>query len=214
MKADAALNLNQAREYLGVSEKTLRNYCKASKIAFHHEKNLRGVMEYRFRKADLDDFLTRKAQPSCSAGKRAERPDARKGAESLANDGKPVFLGDTSAAGKTPQTLTATSATTATTDAIGAIGAIGAIDAIGATAPTEATSRQLHAAEAWNQCSELGRQLVAQLQAEVLFLKEQLQEKDRQIALKDKQLERHMERISTLNEHLSSLALGKTPGDS
>lgn len=184
MKADAVLNLNQAREYLGVSEKTLRNYCKAGKLAFHHEKNLRGVMEYRFRRADLDDFLAHKAAVPGTVQSSAERPDAGKGTAPLANDGKFLLQKDA------PAQIQAQP------------------DSSGPAAPEPPLP------DAWSHCGELGRQLVEQLQAEVLFLKEQLQEKDRQIAMKDKQLERHMERISTLNEHLANLARGRAPHDS
>lgn len=184
MTTDAVLNLNQAREFLGVSEKTLRNYCKAGKLAFHHEKNLRGVMEYRFRQADLLDFLARKAPASNTAQGAEKGMNTGREPAPLTNDGKSLVHDVAVAASQT------------------------------SPAPGTVSVGQPPQYDVWSQYSELGRQLVTQLQAEVLFLKEQLQEKDRQIAMKDKQLERHMERISTLNEHLASLALGKTPDNS
>jgi len=57
--------------------------------------------------------------------------------------------------------------------------------------------------------------LLQQLQAENTFLKELLIEKEKQIAAKDRHIERHLERVSTLNESLAALAnsmLTRKPG--
>lgn len=53
-----------------------------------------------------------------------------------------------------------------------------------------------------------GRQdhLISQLQEENAFLKELLMEKERQLAAKDRQIEKQLERISAMNETLASLA--------
>jgi len=162
------LTLSEAHEFLGVSEKTLRNYCKAGKLPFHHEKNLRGVMEYRFRKADLEDFARRRQ--AFGQRQRPEFPDFREEAQPPKSTSDDHFAN----VGKSQtQPL---------------------YNDFPASSPPEE--------ESW------GRQLVRQLQEEVLFLKEQLQERDRQIAAKDRQLERQLERSSSLNEQLASLALG------
>lgn len=79
------MTLAQAHQFLGVSEKTLRNYCKAEKLPFHYEKNMRGVMEYRFRKADLMAFIEQRAAGSGAITPgRPLRPSALSYASALA----------------------------------------------------------------------------------------------------------------------------------
>lgn len=158
MNTNVILNLAQAHAYLGVSEKTLRNYCKARKISFHHEKNDRGVMEYRFRRQDLDDLLERRKSFGSAAKSRVKlEENANVGMQrKIAMDGK-------SSMARMPE--------------------------------DDFRSVIL--------CQE---KLLQQLQTENIFLKELLIEKEKQIAAKDRNIERHLERVSTLNESLAALA--------
>lgn len=158
MNTREILNLVQAHAYLGVSEKTLRNYCKAGKVPFHHEKNERGVMEYRFRRQDLDDLLERRKNSG-------NLPKSKGKSDKSFNVGmqdRTTMDGKCSMA-KTPE------------------------------------------GDSWS-ASLYQEKLLQQLQTENIFLKELLIEKEKQIAAKDRHIERHLERVSTLNESLAALA--------
>ncbi len=158
MNTREILNLVQAHAYLGVSEKTLRNYCKAGKVPFHHEKNNRGVMEYRFRRQDLDDLLQRRNNFESTPKSKAKSDESFN-----------VGMQDKTA-----------------------------MDSKSSMAMTpEDNSRS---------ASLYQEKLLQQLQAENTFLKELLIEKEKQIAAKDRHIERHLERVSTLNESLAALA--------
>lgn len=158
MNSKEIFNLAQSHAYLGVSEKTLRNYCKAGKVPFHHEKNERGVMEYRFRRQDLDDLLERRKSTVSILKSRGKL-------EESSNDGMQgnSAMDGSSSMAKTP----------------------------------EDDSRNVYLYQ---------EKLLQQLQAENTFLKELLIEKEKQISAKDRHIERHLERVSTLNESLAALA--------
>lgn len=179
------LNLAQAHEFLGVSEKTLRNYCKAGKVPFHHEKNLRGVLEYRFRLADLQSFAQTRARrvpgsPLLSAASLATPPDG-------GNTSEKSFQADASVTTSSDDPLPGSARETTSPP------------------PLSSDPVKVRPASSWPEPGLWAQQLVEQLQAEVTFLKEQLQEKERQLTVKDRQLERQLERMAALNETLAAL---------
>lgn len=195
MEGNTALNLAEAREFLGVSEKTLRNYCKAGKLPFHQERNLRGVMEYRFRLADLEAYLQQRGNAGRNDGKvRGAQGNGGVANPEIANvisSDVPAFSvqsGSVSGAGQAAHRRQYTNSSEAEDVAASGNGTQAPGVALGAGAAVYAD------------------QLIAHLRQEVDFLKEQLQEKDRQMASKDRQLERQLERISNLNETLATLA--------
>ena len=158
MNGNEILNLSQARKFLGVSEKTLRNYCKAGKVPFHHEKNERGVMEYRFRREDLE-VLSERRKLALNEPKSKINYGGRTGSDKAGmntNDGIP--------------------------------------------------STEITVGNTLEGLSRYQEKLILQLQEENQFLKDLLLEKDKQLSAKDKQIERHMERISSFNESLTALA--------
>lgn len=61
MDSARTLTLAEAHAFLGVSEKTLRNWCKAQRVPYHRVRNERGVLEYRFKAQDLEAFQRGKA---------------------------------------------------------------------------------------------------------------------------------------------------------
>ncbi len=158
MSDSEIFNLPQAHAYLGVSEKTLRNYCKAGKIPFHHEKNERGVMEYRFRRQDLDSLKQRRDSST-------NHPKSKEKRRGVANVGIPK---DSTNDGNSSMAMT-----------------------------PESDSR---IATLYHEI------LLRQLQEENAFLKELLIEKEKQIAAKDRHIERQLERVSNLTESLATLA--------
>ncbi len=175
------LNLAQARQLLGVSEKTLRNYCKGGKLAFQQERNLRGVLEYRFRKADvlaLLDLRTRhqghSAAPTPPPPKQAPPPVLKQPAPD--SPAEPEAKRPTAPAPRKPVPAPPLP--------------VEPVPSSAATPPER----------------DYAALLIEQLQRESEFLKEQVQEKDRQLAAKDRQLERQLERINNLNETLAELA--------
>lgn len=202
MASVSVLNLAQAREFLGVSEKTLRNYCKAGKIPFHHEKNLRGVMEYRFRTADLEEFARR-------------RDSAKAGGVAATDAGVPACDTPLSNVGKQTSELPGRGRETASRQYGETWSAERASLSGGepGNAPSPESLQPVSSSQPLRgeDCLHWARQLVQHLQEEVLFLKEQLQERDRQIAAKDRQLERQLERSSALNESLAAMTLESKP---
>ncbi len=166
MESTATLTLAQAYAFLGVSEKSLRNYCKARKLPFQRVKNARGVWEYRFDPQALAAFKARRA-PATPTGQ----------------DKQPDVHG---------------------TDA-GMYAGI-ANSTIGTTTPGEHAGHIIPPDTGTVPESPFRDALLRQLLTENAFLREQLVERDRQLALKDRQIERQLERMSGLNDSLTALA--------
>lgn len=64
MDPTQTLTLAEAFAFLGVSEKTLRNWCKAQRVPYTRVRNERGVLEYRFKAQDLEALVPGKTQPT------------------------------------------------------------------------------------------------------------------------------------------------------
>ncbi len=175
MTTNETCTLNEARELLGVSEKTIRNYCKSNKIPFFKERNIRGVLEYRFRREDLLFFLQQHSTGKHS-GKYNELFPVN-----IVDDNIVLPLNKPSLPGKTQKNETEIS-----------------------RKKLEKSSDE-HTGN-FNDCfldKDLHAALLSQLKQENAFLKELLLEKEKQLATKDTQLERCMDKISALSETLA-----------
>lgn len=177
MTNTATCSLNDAREILGVSEKTMRNYCKANKIPFFKERNLRGVMEYRFRHEDLISFLRQR-----STGKKTPQDK-----DSLPVDGTEEIT----------RTLLNKSATPVKESEENK-------QIVGRH--SETLNKLLAGAHSGTEGHNFQLALLTQLIQENAFLKELLLEKEKQLNAKDSQLERYVEKISALSEMLATSA--------
>ncbi len=170
-------SLIDAREILGVSEKTMRNYCKANKIPFFKERNIRGVMEYRFRREDLMFFLRQR-----STGKKSATADISFPAE-VPEKNSQVLQENLQTLEKEVERKKQRVGT-----------------------DSEILQSKLSGMPADVQDRDFQVVLLTQLIQENSFLKELLLEKEKQLRAKDSQLERSLDKIDHLSETLADIA--------
>ncbi len=175
MATNESCTLNEAREVLGVSEKTMRNYCKSNKIPFFKERNIRGVLEYRFRRADLLFFLQQRSTGKSSGKLLESLPEEQPIDNALTSNADQML----------PNKKTGKNEKKDGRD----MENFSAVDA-----------GILHQYSQDNTCHAA---LLTQLKQENAFLKELLLEKEKQLTAKDSQLERCVEKISSLSDTLA-----------
>jgi hypothetical protein len=159
MNPSRTLTLAEAFAFLGVSEKTLRNWCKAQRVPYTRVRNERGVLEYRFKAKDLESLSQGKPTPASQAPAVASAPVPLNRDE----QDSPLPAAPLPAPAPKP------------------------------TPPPSGADERYRS------------EFLALLREENAFLKAQLIERDRQLAAKERQFEKQLERLNTLTETLAAL---------